>query len=981
MMKKNFLITILLFISVTGLADSLEHGFIDPPVSARPKGYWVWTNGNFNLPKMTEELKEFKDKGMGGVDIWDVAGWVDENKVVPAGPPFMGDESVQAIAQAIRVAGELGLEMGLTISSSWNAGGSWVAPEQGVMGLFRSQIEVVGPAEVDMPLQFPELPDVQSQNDRLASLIKRGEDGLPTAFQDVAVLAMIDKQHLSSKDIIDITANLQNGRLQWAAPRGKWLITRYVATGTGQPLMRPSPNSNGLMIDHFSAEATRAHMMFFIDKLQAELGDLSKTALKYFYTDSYEANSAAWTPTLQQEFSRRNGYELTLYLPVLDGRTVISKEVSERFLFDYKKVLSDLIIENHYRLATEICGQYGLGFRAEAGGPGPPVHNCPFESLKSLGVCSVPRGEFWYEHPRGEQHMNELQIVKGPASAAHLYGQPQVEAEAFTSLWMWQRGPGDLKEVADKAMCEGLSRFVYHTSPHIPAEAGLPGWIYNFGTIINTTRAWWPLSRAFHDYLGRCCFMLQQGHFIGDVLFYYGDQAPNFVQPKHIPESLGYGYDYDVCNSDIILNRLDVVDGKLVLPHGQTYEILVLPNQPAISPDVLEKLAILAEKGAVIVGSKPERSHSLRDWKQKDQRVRALADQLWGGRVKQFGAGRIYSSQTSLRQVLLEKGVSSDVQILGLSDQTAVDFIHRRTEEADIYFLRNTTTAPLDADAVFRVFNRVPEIWNPETAAMQRLNLYVQRNDGVELPLRLPALGSCFIVFRGRQSVQVVNVDVADAALFPAPELEAPRHFGILNDYFYAWEKGQYELLFAEGMPMRIDASTVESSQLVSGPWQVRFPFGWGAPTRVEFPELISWTDHANDGIKYFSGVAEYHNAFSLAPFTEAPPVVLDLGNVSKVARVWVNGHEAGTVWHPPYCIDITDSVRPGQNYLMIEVANVWNNQLVGDARLPDEFKRTKTNITRGPNPWMTPWKDVPLIESGLMGPVELRFGQRVRIK
>ena len=467
--------TLLFLLFTTSLmADSLEKGFVDPPMTARPKGYWVWTNGNFSLPKLREELREFKDKGMGGVDIWDVAGWVDENKIVPAGPPFMSDESVQAIAQAIRVGGEVGMEMGLTISSSWNAGGSWVKPEQGVMGLFRSSVEIKGPAQVSMNLPFPELPRNDPKDARIQPIIVRGADGLPTFYRDVAVLAMPDKQTIAPNQVLNITEHFVNGRLNWTAPPGNWRVVRYVCTGTGQPLMRPSPHSNGLMIDHFSAEATRAHLMFFINKLQNELGDLSQTALKYLYTDSYEANSAAWTPTMPEEFIKRCGYDLTPYLPVLDGKTVVNKEISERFLFDFKRVLSDLIIENHYQLSTEICGQYGLGFRAEAGGPGPPVHNCPFESLRSLGVCSVPRGEFWYQHPAGEKHMHELQIVKGPASAAHLYGQPQVEAEAFTALWMWQHGPGDLKEVADRAMCEGLTRFVYHTSPHPPAP-GPPG--------------------------------------------------------------------------------------------------------------------------------------------------------------------------------------------------------------------------------------------------------------------------------------------------------------------------------------------------------------------------------------------------------------------------------------------------------------------------------------------------------------------------
>ena len=441
---------------------------------------------------------------------------------------------------------------------------------------------------------------------------------------------------------------------------------------------------------------------------------------------------------------------------------------------------------------------------------------------------------------------------------------------------------------------------------------------------------------------------------------------------------MGFGYDYDVCNSDIILNRLDVRDGQLVLPHGQRYRVLVLPDQGAMNPDVLEKIALLTEKGALVVGGKPKRSHSLANWRENDRRVRELADKLWGGKVKRIGAGKVYA-KGDLRKILLENGITPDVQV-NLDNPTAIDFIHRRTDDADIYFIRNTTEREIDCDLTLRVFERAPQLWNPETGAVERLHTFIQRQDGVQLPLRLPTFGSTFVVLRDQQTAQVSAV--AGSASFPADRKPAMRNYQIADDHFTAWENGDHTLRFAEGTPLRIQANKIGAPRAISGPWQVRFPFGWGAPTRVDFPELISWTDHEHDGIKYFSGVAEYHNTFNLpnAPRSELPQVMLDLGRVSKAARVWLNGREAGTLWHAPYAIDLSKFVRPGENYLMIEVANVWNNQLVGNAKVPAEFRRTKSNITRGPNPWMTPWQDVPLIESGLIGPVELRFGQKVRI-
>jgi len=652
-----------------------------------------------------------------------------------------------------------------------------------------------------------------------------------------------------------------------------------------------------------------------------------------------------------------------------------------------------LNIENHYGLGKVICNKYGLDFIAEAGGPGPPVHNCPFEALKSLGSLDVPRGEFWYEHPQGDEHMHELQIIKGPASAAHLYDQKYVEAEAFTSVWLWQEGPGDIKMVADKAMCEGLNRFIYHTFPHIPPEAGLPGWVYNFGTLINTTRTWWPKSAAFHMYLARCCYMLQQGHFVGDVLYYYGDQAPNFVDPKHIDPSLGPGYDYDVCNSEIILDRLDVQDGKLVLPHGQSYEILVLPDQNAINPDVLDKIKQLAQKGATIVGRKPVRSHSLNDFEQHDIQVQKLADELWGEidgvdiTEHQYGNGKIIWGKT-LREVLLERGITPDLETVSPGDSTMPDYIHRRSGKADIYFIRNVNDFELETDVLFRVSGKVPELWDPDKGTKTGQYVYADDGNRIRMPLQLPPLGSVFVVFREVPEKEHYNKVFMDKKqVFPMPEegktITRPAGFCIdQTGVLTSGTPGQYRLVSGKNKEYNITIPEIPPAKTIDGPWEVRFPHGHGAPGRVDLPELISWTESEDAGIKYFSGIAAYHKTVTLADdfSTENKKMILDLGHVSKVADVYVNGWHLGILWHPPWQVDITDAVKPGKNNLIVEVANVLSNQLTGDAMVPEQFKRTNSNIVKGPNAWMTPWKDVPLVESGLLGPVKIKFLHRITL-
>ena len=645
-------------------------------------------------------------------------------------------------------------------------------------------------------------------------------------------------------------------------------------------------------------------------------------------------------------------------------------------MYDLKKTLSDLIIENHYALGKKLCNEKGLDFIAEAGGPGPPIHNCPFEALSSLGKCDIPRGEFWFEPTWDKEKIEQLQIIKGPASAAHLYNRPRVEAEAFTGLQLWQFGPGDIKSVADKAMCEGLNSFVYHTTPHIPREAGIPGWVYNFGTIINTTRAWWPLSGSFHHYLGRSSYLLQQGNFVGDVLFYYGDKAPNFVPPKQYIPALGFGYDYDYVNSDIILNKLDYRDGRFILPHGQSYRILVLPNEQAMNPDVLEKISALVKKGAVVVGRKPSRSYSLSNAAENDRRVRELADKMWkkAQRKNNYGKGLIYSDLNDIRGVLQENGILPDVHISDDNPQDYLDFIHRKTENADIYFLRNTTGKTHAFQLTLRSINGVPELWNPDDGSVTVIPVYRRDGNSTIFPLTLDGKGAVFIIFRGAETAaHIVKIEKNNTALFPAAAQKFPIRYK--NNRLIFCENGHYTITYGDNSRKIMEISG-NKEKPIEGSWEIRFPYGWGAPQRTVFEKLISWTDAEDSGIRYFSGVASYHKTFEIsADELDANfQAVLDLGEVSKAAKVYLNGEPVDELWHSPYQADISGALRNGKNYLVVEVANVFSNQMTGDSYRKGRDKRTHSNITKGPNAWHTPWKDVPLKKSGLLGPVKIVF-------
>ncbi len=921
--------------------NTLETGFDSIPMEARPRALWAWVDGNFDKESISQELKEAKEKGMGGFDIWDVNHVQDENNVVPKGKPFMSDGYTDAIVHTIKTATPLGLDIGLISASGWNSGGAWTQPQHATMQIYSSEIIVSGGSNTSHLLPFPQVPLLNSYS-KDTLLIARAPNGKPAFYTEVAVLAYPLTEDSTIKDL-SMVKNLSkamtaDGTVNWKAPAGKWKIVRSICANTGQPMIMHTPSSKGPMIDHFNPIATETHIKYILDKLQKSLGTFKGSAFKYLYSDSYEVTGQLWTPNMIAEFQKRRGYDMMPYLPALNGFVVESKETTKRFLYDYAQLLSDLIIESHYAKAKEVCATYGIGYVAEAAGPGKPLHNCPFESLKSSGSLSFPRGEFWHKTDN-----DILQVIKGVASASHIYNQKYVEAESFTSVELWQESLDELKPTADKAFCEGLNRIYFHTFPHVPKAAGSPGWIYGFGTQISTHQPWWNMSKPFMNYLGRCSYMLQQGNFAADVLYYYGDAAPNFVPAKHINPSLGYGYDYDVTNSDILLNKLEVKNGKLTLPHGQQYSVLVLPILDEMNLEVLVKLEKLIAAGAVVIGQMPMQSTGLKDYKLNDEKVATLAKKIWGNcdgkniLEANYGKGKVVWGK-SIRMVLAEMNVSPDFFAGKNPTLDSVDFIHRKTDNEEIYFVTNPTNSPKIMASTFRVKGKIPQLWNPLTGEKNNVE-YVEIKDGTNLNLEFEPHGSVFVVFAANKLVNL-----------PAKRIINPNLKATFTD-------------------------TLRS------PWTLSFKAANNKLVKTQLPALMDLSQSTNEDLKYFTGTSRYETKYQIPQNIALKNyhAYIDLGKVAVVARVMVNGKDLGISWKSPFTLPISSTLKPGENTIVVEVANLWTNRLIGDAKLPKAQRTTSTNITRFPTGWSVPMQDIPNADysmppSGLLGPVKIYY-------
>ena len=597
--------------------------------------------------------------------------------------------------------------------------------------------------------------------------------------------------------------------------------------------------------------------------------------------------------------------------------------------------------ENYFGRLGTLAKAKGILQQSEAGGVCSPK-SMALDCLKNLGRCDIPMGEFWQDGTWVEANQNKN--GKQTASAAHLYGKPVVAAEAFTSFLHWRDSPATLKPTADRAFCEGFNHFFIFSSA-TRSEDGLPGTEFCAGTHFNRKVTWWNQARCFSDYIARCSHLLQQGAFVADGLFYNGDACPNFVPPKHVDPSLGPGYDYDVCNSEIILTRLAVKDGRIVLPDGMTYRLLVLPESATMPVEVIAKLKDLVAAGMTLVGPRPDQAPGLKDYPDCDRQVKTMADELWGDcdgtAVKEhaFGKGRVVWGKT-IRELLDAAGVKPDFSYADAQPDAFLEWIHRSAGGTEIYFIANRTNRAERASCTFRVGGKQPELWDPVTGTQRDLPRFEAKDGCTTVPLEFGPNESMFVVFR--RSLQAGGVGS---------------------------QNGKEN--FADLTPV----------QEISGPWTVRFEPQWLYPLEgldeaqakgtFVFDKLEDWTQRPEQAVRHFSGTAVYRKTFELAGQFKIPnskfKIYLDLGTVKELAKVRLNGTDLGVVWCPPWRVEISDAVKPGANTLEIEVVNLWPNRLAGDSNLPAEQRRTQTNFPAGANQ--------ALLSSGLLGPVRVMAG------
>ncbi len=1062
-------------------AGKLEDQFVKPPPDARPWVYWFWLNGNITSNGITADLEAMKRVGIGGVLIMEV------DQGAPVGPAdFMGASWRGLFHHVHAEARRLGLEVNMNNDAGWNgSGGPWIKPEQAMQEVVWTETELTGPQHFEGKLAQPETTAGFYRDIVVQAFPTLGEYRIPNieskaAFQrrgsrKPAKGNLPDSMRIERGAVTNITARMDaTGKLVWDVPPGQWTVIRVGHTCTGVE-NAPAPKSGrGLECDKLSKEGIEANFAGMMAKLAVDnklKPGAEKPGLIATHIDSWENGSQNWTAKMREEFQRRRGYDLLPFLPVMTGRVVGSLEISERFLWDLRQTVSELVIENYAGHFRELAHAAGMRFTCEAYGG-------PCDSIPYGGQSDEPMGEFWT--PGGSY----LESCRGMASAGHIYGKRIVGAESFTAgdHERWLEHPAGLKALGDRAFCEGINRFVFHRYALQPwAERREPGMTMGpWGQHYERTQTWWNWTPAWHEYLARCQFMLRQGLFVADICR---------VQAEAPPQGFGYyerkGYDWDECGADVVLTRMSVKDGRLVLPDGMSYRVLALPSSQTMTPRLLRKVKELVQAGATVLGPKPAASPSLSDDPQCDAEVKQLAAELWGDangttvKEHRLGKGRVVWGD-SPEKVLAESGVPADF-IAG----RPLRYLHRTTGEADIYFVANPRPYAFATACSFRVAGRVPELWWPDSGRIERAAVWDEKGGATRVVVPFEPSGSVFVVFRerARQSDAVVAVKRDGKEILsttPEPPLAMTvrkARYGVLDDpartrdvtakaqrlvdsgetsfrvsrmaegddpaygivktleleftqdgkshqvtgkdpetielasaiappqppvtvrrdpkgklFLEAREPGEYELVNASGKMQRVSVKSVRSPLEIDGPWQVRFAPGRGAPAEITLDKLSSWSAHSDASVKYFSGEAAYTKTITVPRemLAKGQRLELDLGKVAVMAEVKLNGRTLGTLWKPPFVVDVTDVAKAGANKLEVRVVNLWPNRLIGDEQLPEDSERNANGTLKKWPQWLqdgkpsptgrftfTSWrlwkKDDPLLESGLLGPVILR--------
>lgn len=760
--------------------------------------------------------------------------------------------------------------------------------------------------------------------------------------------------------VINISGKMdKTGTLNWSAPPGNWVIVRIGHTSTGHTNATGGAGK-GLESDKFNPAAIQLQFdNWFAKAFEKTDSDLAKEVLKIFHVDSWECGSQNWSKTFAAEFKKRRGYDLMPYLLAMTGVPLQDANTSENFLHDIRQTVAELVNDVFYGTLKKLAQEKGCAFSAESVAP-----TMVSDGLLHYQNVDIPMGEFWLNSPTHDKPNDMLDAISG----GHIYGKNIIQAEAFTSVRMnWGEHPRILKAIGDRNFALGINKMVLHVFTHNPWLDRKPGMTLDgVGLYFQRDQTWFKQGKAWIDYLSRCQTLLQTGKPVVDIAVFTGEEVPRrsllpdrlvntlpgiFGEQKleeekrrlenkglplrSIPDGVTHsanmadpedwvdpltGYAYDSFNPDALL-KAKVVNGRITMPGGASYALLVIPAVHKLQPDagmislpVAKKILQLLNDGArIMVKDQYAKSPVLNE---SNSELKKVLQQIFSKNRKK---GRIISlpyMQPDFGQL----GIKKDLEIK--NSQHDIAWTHRGSAGLDIYFIANQKDSAITKEFSFNSDGRLPEIWDAVTGTIDTDGNYKMEKGRTQLKLLMRPYQSFFIVFR-KKATSTENI---------AKPRQTAISLGLENE------------------------------------WVVSFDTAFGGPaTPVKFPQLVSWTQHPDTTIKYYSGTAIYRTSFNVERKLLASNIDLVLSGIHDIASVKINGKDCGTLWTSPYKLSVQHAVKEGENLLEIEVANTWANRLIGDNRLPPASRKSWTTA-----PFRLGGK--PLLPAGLTGEARLLF-------
>ena len=783
---------------------------------------------------------------------------------------------------------------------------------------------------------------------------------------------------IDENSVLDLTRFVSaKGELKWNAPPGNWQVIRFGYTSTGVKNDPSTPEGLGLEVDKMDAASLEVHINSYAKKLVMAAGEYKGNTLKFFLMDSWEAQFQTWSKTFPEEFKQRRGYSIIPWLPVLCGQTVGSVGLSEAFLHDFRKTISDLIDINYYKRFSELCHENGMEMHAEA------IYNNwggypPSEPLNANRHIDFPMTEFW-----AEQDENNFPAYKAdgrpkpgfPTCSALAYDKQLIGSEAYTGFAHYTETPFDLKPFGDAAYCSGVNQLILHSYVHQPYDQKPGMTLGKFGAHFNRNNPWWEFGRDWLTYQSRIQYVLQKGEPVVDVMFYAGDElSQNFT--RSFLKDLPFGFQAGACNFEILKERARVIDGRISFGGKQSFPILMLPNSVRMDLETLKRIAGLVKAGAIAYGPKPREMLSIQDIRNGTEEFRGLADRVWGvPGVNHYGKGLMFCDMP-IGDVLSSLKIPPDLTT-DRGDPEEVMYIHRRIDDTDVYFVFNQQNKALNREILFRMTGRPPEIWDPACGTISAPAIYSLEGAQTRIPVFFKPRESKVFVFKNQAADHNIRkVSLAGRVVFPRnhateTELVIPHATHSNGKFeFGSDQSGEYSFETNEGRMIRVNLEPPRAIELRGFTTKIVFsPFSTGSIPPIEVAELKSLTDFNDPAIKYFAGKAEYTIEFSVPDdFTStSDSIILNLGDLSATAEVRLNGKSLGYAWIPYSEFDVT-AILNQSNKLEVAVANVCRNRFIGDLR---QFGDIRSLWTTSPVETILN-KDMPLKPSGLMGPVKL---------